>query len=488
MKKAPSGILPVIAVNRRLPRSLYKQIYDGYRKAILEGSLRAGQRLPSTRVLAGELGISRIPVLSAYTQLLAEGYFESRVGSGTVVSRSLPHRGAPVEPAVAPSARENSRRRPSRRAVLTTGHRGLYRHSGLGAFSVSQVAFEHFPSNVWNSLATRHARRRDGRSFGYGDPMGLSDLREAIAAYLRTARAVRCEAQQIMIVSGSQLGLEITTRALLDPGNPVWVEEPGYTLAHAVFAANGCRIVPVPVDAEGLDVSAGVRKCRRARAALVTPSHQYPLGMTMSASRRLQLLDWAESNDSWIIEDDYDSEFRYETQPVASLQGLDCNSRVVYIGTFSKVLFPSLRLGYVVVPADLTEHFLAARFVMDVSPPAFHQAVLADFIGEGHFYRHIRRMRSVYAERRAVLVESIRNQLGTTVEIAGAHAGMHLVTILKGVADRKIAERAARQKLWLMPLSSFYAEKAAAQGFILGYGSTSVEEIPAAVRRLCACL
>jgi GntR family transcriptional regulator/MocR family aminotransferase len=291
-----------------------------------------------------------------------------------------------------------------------------------------------------------------------------------------------------MIVSGSQLGLEITTRALLDPGNAVWVEEPGYTLAHAVFAGNGCKIVPVPVDAEGLDVSAGVRKCRHARAALVTPSHQYPLGVTMSAARRLQLLDWAERNGSWIIEDDYDSEFRYESLPIASLQGLDRNRRVVYVGTFSKVLFPSLRLGYVVVPADLADRFLATRFVMDVSPPVFHQAVLADFIREGHFARHIRRMRSVYAERRGALIESIRAELGTTAEIAGAQAGMHLALMLNGIADRDIAERAARQKLWLSPLSSYYAGKAIRRGFILGFGSTAPEGMRSAIRRLRACL
>lgn len=488
MKKAPSGILPVIAVNRRLQPSLYKQIYDGYRKAILDGSLRAGQRLPSTRVLAGELGISRIPVLSAYEQLLAEGYIESHVGSGTVVSRSLPRRMPPVQPAAAPSTRSRSHRKLSKRALLPTTRHGLYGDGGLGPFRFGQVAFEHFPLQIWNSLMTRQARRTRASSFKYGDHMGLGDLREAIAAYLRTARAVRCEAEQIMIVSGSQLGLEITTRALLDSGSRVWVEEPGYTLARAVLEGHGCGIVAVPVDAEGLDVSAGMSKCQDACAALVTPSHQFPLGVTMSASRRLQLLDWAESNGSWVIEDDYDSEFRYEAQPVASLQGLDRNARVVYIGTFSKVLFPSLRLGYVVVPRDLIDRFLAVRFAMDVSSPTFLQAVLADFIREGHFSRHIRRMRSVYAERRDALIESVGKELGATAEIVGAQAGMHLATILNGVADREVAERAARQNLWLAPLSSFYAHKAARRGFVLGFGSTSVDEIPAAVRGLRTCL
>lgn len=488
MKRAPSGISPVVTVDRQSQQPLYKQIYDGYRKAILDGGLRAGQRLPSTRVLASELGISRIPVLSAYSQLLAEGYFESRVGSGTVVSRALPQRVPAVTPAGAPLTRSLAHRKVSKRVMLPANREGDYGDGGLGPFRFGQIAFERFPLQIWKSLVTRQARRIDAKSFKYGDHMGLSDLREAIATHIRPTRAVRCEAQQIMIVSGSQSGLDITTRALLDAGSRVWVEEPGYTLASAVFAGHGCRTVPVHVDAEGLDVSVGLRKCRHARAALVTPSHQFPLGVTMAASRRLQLLDWAQSTGSWIIEDDYDSEFCYEALPVHSLQGLDRNARVVYIGTFSKVLFPALRLGYVVIPPDLIDRFRAIRFAMDVSPPTFLQAVLADFIREGHFSRHIRRMRAVYAERRSALIESIRHELGATAEIVGAQAGMHLAAILKGISDREAAERAVRQRLWLAPLSSFYADEPVHRGFILGFGSTSAEEIPSAVRRLRGCL
>jgi GntR family transcriptional regulator/MocR family aminotransferase len=262
------------------------------------------------------------------------------------------------------------------------------------------------------------------------------------------------------------------------------MEEPGYNFARNVFAFHGCQVISVPVDSEGLSVAAGVKRARNARAALVTPSHQYPLGVTMSASRRLQLLDWAKSHGSWIIEDDYDSEYRYEGNPVTSLQGLDRTSRVIYIGTFSKVLFPSLRLGYVVVPADLIERFLAARFIMEISPATFHQTVLADFIREGHFSRHIRRMRLIYGERRSALIESLRSNLGEAAEVAGAEAGMHLSAIVKGISDREVAQRAASQGLSLTPLSPFYASEPPQQGFILGFSNTSVEEIPAAVRRL----
>jgi GntR family transcriptional regulator / MocR family aminotransferase len=485
MKKVPSGIAPVIQIQERTSNSLYRQVYEGYRKAIVDGCLRTGQRVPSTRVLALELGISRMPVLNAYAQLSAEGYFESRVGSGTVVSRSLPERAGKTEPAAARSRGLNQeRRRVSKRCLNLWNAQGFYRSRGWGPFNVSQIGIDCFPLPLWNRLVTRHARNTRANSLDYGDPMGLKELQERIAEYLRIARGVRCDARQIMIVSGSQQGLEITTRVLLDPGDQVWMEEPGYRFARSVFACSGCIVVPVRVDAEGLNVAAGAKRCSGARAALVTPSHQYPLGVTMSASRRLQLLDWAESNGSWIIEDDYDSEYRYEGMPVTSLQGLDRNSRVVYIGTFSKVLFPSLRLGYVVVPEDLVERFLAARFALDIGPTTFPQAVLADFIGEGHFARHIRRMRLVYAERRNALLENLRSYLGSVVEIAGAETGMHLSVVLNGISDREVSARGARQNLWLVPLSSFYMGKAVQQGFILGFGSTSVQQMPAAVDKL----
>ena len=485
MKKVASGIGPVIQIQKRNSSSLYRQVYEGYRKAIVEGSLRTGQRVPSTRVLAVELGISRMPVLNAYAQLLAEGYFESRVGSGTVVSKALPERLGKKDSARTRSGRLNQeRRRVSKRCLNLSSAEGWYRSRGMGPFSVSQIGFDCFPVAVWNSLVTRHARHMRAQSLDYGDPMGLKELRERIAEYLRIARGVHCDAAQIMIVSGSQQGLEITTRVLLDPGDRVWMEEPGYRFARSVFSCAGCMIVPVRVDAEGLNVAAGEKRYGDARAVLVTPSHQYPLGVTMSASRRLQLLDLAESNGSWIIEDDYDSEYRYEGMPVTSLQGLDRNARVVYIGTFSKVLFPSLRLGYIVIPEDLVERFLTARFAFDIGPPTFHQAVLADFIGEGHFARHIRRMRLVYAERRTALIENLRDCFGAAAEVTGAEAGLHLTLVLNGIPDRDISVRAAREKLWLVPLSGFYLRKAARAGFILGFGSTSVPQIPAAVYKL----
>ena len=315
--------------------------------------------------------------------------------------------------------------------------------------------------------------------------MGSLALRETVASYLRTARSVRCEAAQVMIVTGSQQAIDISARVLLDPGSSVWFEEPGYRLSRETFALAGCRLVPVPVDNEGLNVAAGIKLAPKARAAVVTPSHQFPLGVTMTAQRRFQLLDWAQNTGSWIIEDDYDSEYRYESSPIASLQGLDVNARVIYIGTFSKVLFPSVRLGYMVIPADLVDHFMIIRRAMDLGAPSFYQDVLTDFIGEGHFARHIRRMRVLYQERRTALVKSLNQELGSSVEVIGSEAGMHLtVTLPNGTDDVDIAERAARQNLWVWPLSTTYQGQPTRPGFILGFGSVDTSDVPHGVQKL----
>jgi GntR family transcriptional regulator / MocR family aminotransferase len=490
VSKVAATFTLVISVNRKSGRPLHRQIYDVFRCMIVAGSLSSGQQIPSTRTLASELGISRIPVLNAYGQLLAEGYFEARVGAGTFVCSSLPEQASHPEKSGKSRVPVNlARRRVARTArMLPRFERPPWaRHEG--AFDLSHGALEEFPHKVWANLLARHCRNPLTSNLGYGDSIGLQSLREAIAIYLRTSRAVRCEPQQIMIVSGSQQAVDLSTRVLLDPGGRVWMEEPGYWLARQVLTAAGCRIVPVPVDAEGLDVTAGIRRCRTARAAFVTPSHQFPLGVTMSASRRLRLLDWARIAGAWIIEDDYDSEYRYESKPVASLQGLDEASRVIYIGTFSKVLFPSLRIGYLVLPPDLVDRFLAMRYAMDVNPPYLYQAVLADFIGEGHFSRHIRRMRTVYDERRTLLVDSLQSTFGSRLQILGDMAGMHItVTLTTGPNDGAIARRAVRESLWLWPLSPSYITKAAVHGFILGFGSTAPTEIPRAVEHLRAVL
>ena len=485
MKRVASGLLPMIAVDRRASQPLHRQIYNSFRAAILDGRLRPGQRIPSTRVFAFEMGVSRFPVLNAYAQLLAEGYLQSRVGAGTVVSGSLPEQLTSSGPMGARGTTTRvGPRLVSNRCSLLPRKEDLPWMALPGPFRVGQVAFDQFPLHTWSALIARRSRNANGECFRYGDLMGHKALRQAIANYVGTARALRCEPEQVLIVNGSQQALEITTRVLLSPGDRVWIEDPAYRLARDIFTLNGCRPEAIAVDAEGLDVPAGIRKCRKARAAFVTPSHQFPLGVTMSASRRLQLVEWAQNSGAWIIEDDYDSEYRYESLPIPSLHGLDSNSRVIYIGTFSKVLFPSLRLGYIVVPPDLIDRFVTMRRVMDLGPPTFYQQVLADFIDEGHFARHLRRMRVHYGGLRQVLVESLTNSLGDMAEVVGDAAGMHLTVMLQDkFRDEEIAWDGARQKLALWPISRAYMGQPR-QGLILGFGGITARETPSAVRRL----
>ena len=487
----PPGILPVIPLDRKGDKPLYKQLYEGYRNAIVERRLRSGQRLPSTRSLAVELQISRIPVLNAFEQLLAEGYFESRVGSGTFVASSLPDAIRPARQAAA--ARVQVATRPSRRilakrsadAPQTEGWPWL---EGLEPFHCPSPPLDQFPLKVWSRLVARYSKP-GARDLQYHPPMGLPELREAVAEYLRTSRAVRCDADQIMIVSGSQQALDLTTRVLLDEGSPVWVEEPGYFGTHHALRLGGARLVPVPVDDEGLDVEAGIARCPRPRAVFVTPSHQLPLGVTMSASRRLRLLEWADARGVWIIEDDYDGEYRYGNLPIASLQGLDRGSRVIYIGTFTKCLFPSLRLGYVVLPRDLVPNFTSARRAMDMFSPLFFQRVVADFIRDGHFDRHLRRTRLVCRERREALVAALDREFGSTLPVTGDEAGMFLMTLLPpGLRDKDVAMRAARHRVRTFPLSACYIGRPRQQGLVLGYGGYRPAELAAGVKRLGAVL
>jgi GntR family transcriptional regulator / MocR family aminotransferase len=483
VKRPPDGLGPIVALDRRLARPLHRQLYDGYREAIVDGRLRPGQRLPSTRILARELQISRMPVVLAFEQLVAEGYLQSRVGAGSFVSTTLRAQ-ATGQPPRATAPRRGHRRIP-RDALPVVAEPWL---DSSGPFRVAQPALDEFPIRVWARLVARRARLLPRRQMMYSDSMGFAPLREALADHLRTVRSVRCTADQIMVVSGSQQALALAARAVLAPGDAVWIEEPGFSGARDAVTLAGGRIVTVPVDDHGLDVAAGIARGRAVRAAYVTPSHQYPLGVIMSASRRLQLLDWARRRGAWLLEDDYDSEYRYDNQPIASLQGLDTDQRVIYIGTFSKVLFPALRVGYLVIPPDLVARFRRIREAMDNSPAPLYQVVLHDFFAEGHFARHIRRMREVYAERRRVLVRAIEHELGD-LRIAGDRAGMHVVVMLpRGARDRDLAERAAHHGLSITPLSSCFAGPRPSPGLVLGYGAVRAADIPDAVRRLGAIL
>jgi GntR family transcriptional regulator/MocR family aminotransferase len=476
-----SGIAPVIAIDRLDTLPLHRQISEGFRAAILRGNLRPGQQVPSSRDLAENLEVSRFPVLDAYAQLLSEGYFESRVGSGTFVSALLPGQ--------LPHGRRSrsttgGSRCLSRRSSLLPQFETVPWRDGLGPFGVHQSALDQFPFGAWAKLLAEHGRRPSLRAIHHTDPIGLDCLRDAICSYLRTARAVECDPSQIMIVSGSQQALEITARVLLDPGDSVWIEEPGYQLARSVLLGAGCRVVPVPVDDEGINVSEGIELLPKARAAFVTPSHQYPLGVTMSASRRLRLLDWARDHGAWVVEDDYDGAYRYDTTSVSSLQGIDSDARVIYIGTFSRVIFPSIRVSYIVIPPDLVERFMAVRFSLGNFPSHLFQEVLADFIRAGQFARHIHRMRALYKQRRAALVDSVQNACRDMLEIHGAGAGMHLtVTLPPGFNDAEIASQATKYGLCLWPLSPCYMNKPR-HGFVLGFAATPEDQMAGAVHQL----
>jgi GntR family transcriptional regulator / MocR family aminotransferase len=484
MEKRSSVFTPVITIDGRSAQPLRSQIIRALKNSILRGDLRPGQRVPSSRALSAELNVSRITVIDSYSQLQAEGYFETRTGVGTSVSTSLPEQLMQCERP--PKTQKMSGLRPiARRISLTPPEAVPSWAAGLGAFAVHQPAFDQFPFAIWSQLVTRHAKNPNAHAIHCLDPMGARRFREAICDYLRTSRAVHADPEQIMIVSGSQQALQIAATVLLDPGDAVWMEEPGYRLARTAFAAAGCRVVPVPVDGEGLEVSAGIKQCADARAAYVTPSHQYPLGSTMSAARRLQLLNWAQSHGAWIIEDDYDSEYRFDSPPISSLQGMESNSRVIYIGTFSKVLFASLRLGYMVIPPDLVKHFATVRHSMDIFPPYLYQEVITDFMRAGHFGRHIRRMRLLYSDRRKMLVKHLEDTFGDSLKIHGAQAGMHLTaTFRTNRDDVAIAERAAEQRLWLWPLSRSYMTKNVRKGFILGYGNVPAQRMTSAVEKL----
>jgi GntR family transcriptional regulator / MocR family aminotransferase len=460
----------------RLP--IHRQIYEGLRRAILDGLLRPGQRVPSTRALAADLEVSRLPVLTAYDQLLHERYLEGRVGSGTFVSAALPDDllqsvGPPTATARSSSTRPDL-------CLPTTRDDG-----GLGPFRMSLPALDRFPHAVWARLVARHAHALTHGQMAYGDPAGQWPLRVAIAEHLRTARAVRCEAEQVLVVSGSQAALRLATAVLLERGDRVAVEEPGYPGARAALGAGGAKLVPVPVDEEGMSVSSLRRRGGRVRAAYVTPSHQYPLGTSMTAARRLALLDWARRGGAWVLEDDYDSEYRYVSRPLAALQGMDGHDRVVYVGTFSKVLFPALRVGYLVVPPSLWQRFLDAREAFDLFSPTLYQLALAEFLREGHLARHLRRMRAVYLERRDALVSGLARHCGDRLTLHNADAGLHVAVLLPaGLDDEDVVRRMAKRGLTATALSTCYVGTARRSGLLLGFGGSTERRLLEATRVL----
>lgn len=499
----PKRAMPIqkteIVIDQSASAPLYRQLYERLRTMILTGQLEVGARLPSTRVLAGELGVSRNTTALAYELLLLEGYIESRVGDGTRVaplqSEQLLQKTRSGKGQPAAASPESQTIWISQRSQLLIDNPALLdlysdpAQVGANIFRIGQPDVSYFPYEKWVTLVARKARQLPRTFSDYHDPQGYSPLREAIAAHIGVTRGVHCSPEQIIMTAGAQGALDLVARVLLDPGDFAWVEDPGYQGAYGALLPTGVELVRVPVDREGIDVEAGRKLCQKARLAIVTPSHQFPTGVTMSLGRRLALLEWGREEQSWIIEDDYDSEYRFSGRPLESLQGLDSAERVIYIGTFSKVLSPSLRLGYLVVPPALLKGFIATRRITDMYLPLLEQMALADFIAEGHFARHLRKMRLLYLERRNALVKSLTRELGDILDVTVPEAGMHLVAWLPpGVSARAVADLAAARGLHISFITESSLRAQPREGLLLGFASAASEELQAGVKNLALAL
>lgn len=470
---------------------LYRQIYAQLRDAILEGRLPPGSKLPPTRSLADEHGIGRLTAIQAYDQLEAEGYVEARRGAGTFVAEDLP--------ALTEEDGENGRFVPELsqwgRRVKTFGDRYQPASDARGGHAHFDVdfgfgrSFPHiFPYGVWRRLLARYLSTDDAMLSRYGSVSGFQPLREAIADYVQRLRGVTCTTEQVVVVNGVQQALDLLARLLLDEGDEVLVETPGYTDAFALFRVHGARLRALPVDEQGFPVEA-IPADSQARVAFVTPAHQFPKGGAMPLARRLALLQWAREADALVIEDDYDGALRYEERPLAALQGLDEEGRVIYLGTFSKVLFPALRLGYVILPPALLQPFVRGKAIVDRGAPTLTQAAVADFIVEGHFERHLRRLRKAYGERRETLIEALERLIPGDTHFSREPAGLHVMLYLDPTCDEEeVVRRTAAAGVRVYPGATYHLEPDPPPSVLLGFSGLRPEEIVEGVRRLAAVL
>ncbi|MFT4065461.1 PLP-dependent aminotransferase family protein [Paraburkholderia sp.] len=447
--------LKLLEPDRDRAEPIYLQLYRRYREAIAAGRLQPGDRVPSVRSLASELNLARGTVELAYQMLTSEGYLLARAQAGTVVSQGLENLGG---------ARPRVLRKP--RALMPS----LVAGTTLRSLQMGLPALDAFPHKTWARLAGRAARTLDTAALGYPDPAGYEPLRHAIASYLGISRGIACAPEQIFVTSGYRGALHLISHALLHAGDTGWFEEPGYPIARRYLEHMGMRLKPVPVDDEGLNVNAGIRRARNARFAVVTPTHQSPLGVALSLPRRLELLQWARRQRAWIVEDDYDSEFRYHGRPLPALKSLDRDGRVLYTGTFSKVLFPGLRLAYLVVPEQEVERFRGIAHLLAGSCPILQQRTVAEFIEQGHFARHLRRMRTLYAIRRECLVDALTQVFGSHLHIQPQAGGIHVTAHLDAARDDKALAAAARERdLAIEPLSDWHMMKTSRSGLLMGF-------------------
>lgn len=446
------------------PGSQSARVHAGLRAAILDGRLAAGLRLPSSRALAGQLGVRRNAVVVAYELLLSDGLAEARIGAGTYVAAQVPRGPAAPDPAPTPAA-----------------------PAGRGPFAVGCTTADPILLRQLGRALRDRVIRADPADLGYGDPRGPVALRVAIAAHLAATRGFACDPGRIVITSGTQQGLRLCAEMLLRAGDAVWMEDPGYPTARRTLEALGARLVPVPVDAAGIDVAAGRRRMADARMAYVTPSHQFPTGVTMTMARRLALLDWARETGGWIMEDDYDSEFRFSGAPLTALAGIDGQGRVIYLGTFSKTLFPGIRIGFVVVPAALIDRLVAVRAVLDRFPSPLIGGALATVMGSGDFAAHLRRMRSQYRAARDMVAQALARASGGRLAVALPDHGLHLLaTLPEGLAPgaARAIQAAAGVEGWL--LSETRLVQAGPDGFVIGYSGHDPGALRMAAQRLGA--
>ncbi|WP_371229810.1 PLP-dependent aminotransferase family protein [Roseovarius sp. 2305UL8-3] len=471
-------------VDRNSPVPIYRQIETALRRLILDGTLPSSRKLPSTRDLASELGVSRITIKSVYEQLIAEGYLNAKTGSGTFVTAGLALETAPKVRAPFRAINTPQIDLPDHATPILSSKASV-RHGATAPFRPGVPALDLFPLKLWMKYTSEAAQKDTRQNLSYGDVIGSKALRAAIARHLTDARGMQVDAEEIVITSGAQQAFVLIAFVLLNRRDTVWYENPGHIAGRDVMQIMGANVAPVPIDGEGMDIRHAAREHPKPKAIFTTPSHQQPLGVTMSLSRRLALLQYAKDNDAWIIEDDYDSEFRYRGRPLPALSALDRERRVFYVGTFSKSMFAAMRLGYIVVPHGLSDAFAKAKNLLGQSTSAVVEQAMADFMDDGRFVEHIRKMRRAYRDRRDVLFDSLSTECSGLLTPQITDAGMHMLAWLHQGVDDQAAHRALLEEgIESLPLSVYSVTPLNRPALVLGFSGASERQIPKLVKRL----
>jgi len=478
-------VLAGITISKNSDIPIYQQVYEQIRKMIVKKRLLPGDRLPASRKLATDLGVSRTSIIQSFEQLILEGYLMGKPGAGTYISETLPDN---LINASSELKKENFPPDTNENYKLNLSL--VTQKNEIVPFLNGTVAFDHFPYKIWQHVGSRVLQDLKSYNLGYSSSFGYWPLRKQIADYLRLSRAVNCDVRQVIIVNGSLQGISLLLQYLLKPGDSVWMEDPGYEMVNTAFKNRGVNICPIPIEKDGLDIQYAIEHFDSAKLLYVTPSHQYPLGSTLSIKKRRLLLEYAAQKDFWIVEDDYDSEFRYDGTPLPSLQGLDKNEHVIYTGTFSKVLFPALRIAYLVLPTlKMVEEFKVVKETLMGQSPVIDQIVLAEFMEQGHFLRHLRRMRLLYAERRRILVELITQYLSKYLTIENHNAGMNIIAwVSENIDMDKLRDEAIKNKVYIFFLKDYTISNYTKPGIILGYTAFSKYKMKIGVEKLLICL